>query len=1016
MLKRLDTLFFGTLRRQLILGVAVVHAVMMALFVWDLTERQQVMLLERQTEYATALAQSIATSSAGWLAARDFYGLQEIVRSQSRYPELLFAMTLDLGGRVVAHSDTSHLGSYLEDLPAADPGADESRVFILNHTPQLVDVIAPAILAGRQVGWVRVGLGQQTIGRRLEAITRDGILYALAAILIGSILAGIMGLRLTRRLYAIQQVTDAVKAGDVARRVQVRGLDEAAGLARAFNDMLDTLVRQRQELIDSREALAESRERFDLAMRGANDGLWDWNLKTHQVYYSGRWKAMLGYRDEELENAFSTWEALTEPTDRERTLQVIEDYLSGHRRDFEVEFRMRHKQGHWVDILSRAYLARDGQGVPLRLVGTHVDISERKRLEASLRQREAHLRTLVQTLPDLIWLKDPQGVYLSCNARFERFFGAAEEAIVGKTDHDFLDRELADSFREHDRKAMAADGPSVNEEWIGYADDGHRELLETIKTPMRDSAGKLVGVLGIGRDITERKRIETELAEHRTHLEELVETRTRELAGAKEAAEAANRAKSVFLANMSHELRTPLNAILGFAQLMSRDDRIPGDQRENLHTIDRSGQHLLALINDVLEISRIETGRAAVHAQVFDLPELLADLGESMALRARGKGLELRLEADPGLPRWLNADLAKLRQILLNLLSNAVKYTERGQVSLHAGLIAAVPDTGTHDRVTLRFEVRDSGTGIEPGELKRIFQPFYQTEYGILQGEGTGLGLAISREFAQLLGGELSAESAPGSGSLFRFVLPAQLAQPPEPAVAATRRVVRLTPGQPEFRILVAEDNPDNQRVIAELLGQVGFLVRIAGDGREAVRLFQAWRPHFIWMDMRMPEMDGYQATRAIRDLPDGRQVAIVALTASAFEEDRGDILAAGCDEVMQKPIDTERLYGLLAQYLHLSYEYERPVTDSEHQEDLSGLSLAALSTQQRAALENAAVMLDSEALRALLAPMRECDSAMADALERLITDYRFDRIVQLCHAQEDPPTLQPFIKQNLSY
>ncbi len=858
MLERLRVLLFGTLRRQLILGVALVHAVMMTLFIWDLTVRQQAMLLDRQTEHATALARSIATTSAGWVAARDYYGLREIVLTQSRYPELLFAMILDTRGRVVAHSDTTRLGQFVSDLPSS--GSKNGDIILLSHGAALVDVLSPITLAGRQVGWVRVGLGQRVIGQQLAVLIRDGILYALAAIVIGSLLASYMGRRLTRRLNAIQQVTDAIHTGDNSRRVSVTGADEAAHLARQFNEMLDGLAQR----------------------------------------------------------------------------------------------------------------------------------------EAALRDRETHLHTLLQTLPDLVWLKDQHGVYLSCNTRFERFFGAREADIVGKTDYDFVERELADSFREHDKKAMAAGGPSVNEEWIPFADDGHRELLETIKTPMFNASGKLIGVLGIGRDITARKRAEAELTQHREHLEDLVATRTRELEAARDAAEAANRMKSVFLANMSHELRTPLNAILGFAQLMERDARIPEDERKNLAIINNSGKHLLNLINDVLEISRIEAGRLSLKRETIDLHELLASLTEIMALRAQGKGLALRLERAVALPRFIVGDLGKLRQILLNLLSNAVKYTPHGEVVLAAGV--AEPDANTPEGASsLVFEVRDTGVGIEADAHEKIFQPFYQTEYGIQLGEGTGLGLTICREYARLVGGSLSVDSTPGVGSTFRFVLPAEPAPPPEHLDTPRGHVVRLAPDQPAYRILVAEDQPDNQRLITQLLRQVGFQCRVADNGRDAVELFQSWHPHLIWMDMRMPVMNGYQAARAIRALPGGARVPIVALTASAFEEDEADILAAGCDEILKKPIRQDRFYDVMARKLDLRYLYVREPREPTHPERLANGGLKGLPAAQLQALASAAEQLDTDAVAAAIAAIRENDKALANDLAQLADDYEFDRIARAC-------------------
>ncbi len=364
----LKRLVLGTLRRQLIVSVAVVHAAMMALFVWDLVSRQQELLLERQTEQAQALTRSVATSSAGWVASLDVYGLQEIVTAQSRYPELLFAMITDKNGRVLAHNDTTRIGQYLKDLPAT-PGAS-----ILSRSTALVDAVNPVVLAGHHIGWVRIGLGQAATAERMDRMTRDGLLYAVAAIAIGSVLAWYAGTRITRKLHVIQVAADSVERGDTHHRAVVAGDDEVAHVALAFNQMLDSMNASRLEL-------EKSEERFDLAMHASSDGLWDWDLQSDDVYYSPRWKAMLGYAEEELENRFETWERLTDPDGKTLTLQAIDDCLSGAADGFRVEFRMRHKQGHWVYILSQATLVSDDKGAPLRLVGTHTDITDKKQKE-----------------------------------------------------------------------------------------------------------------------------------------------------------------------------------------------------------------------------------------------------------------------------------------------------------------------------------------------------------------------------------------------------------------------------------------------------------------------------------------------------------------------------------------------------------------------------------------------------------------------------------------------------------
>lgn len=476
-----------------------------------------------------------------------------------------------------------------------------------------------------------------------------------------------------------------------------------------------------------------------------------------------------------------------------------------------------------------------------------------------------------------------------------------------------------------------------------------------------------------------------------------LQDKTNELEAANVQIVEANRLKSQFLANMSHELRTPLNAILGFTQLLTRDSELGPQHRENLEVIGRSGEHLLGLINDVLDMSKIEAGQAHLSETDFDLFDLLTSLEAMFRLRAEDKGLTLKFERREDVPRYVRADEGKLRQVLINLLSNGVKFTDSGSVTLEAG----------YADQRLNFDITDTGAGIDPEELGILFNAFVQTESGRHAQEGTGLGLPISQEFVRLMGGEITAHSQPGRGSRFSFSISGTPISDLEiTARSSYRRVTRLSAGQREYRVLVVEDRDDSRRLLVQLMKQLGFAVRHASNGQEGITAWQEWDPHFIWMDVRMPVLDGIEATKRIKASPGGKTTMVIALTASVFEEERSAILAAGCDGFIRKPFKEGEVVDCLIQQLGVRFYYAtddalQPVPKAKV--ELTTGMLSGIAADWIEQLHEATTMADAERINALLLSIEPGHEDLVTALENHVNDFRFVEIMAATQPLVEP-------------
>lgn len=503
--------------------------------------------------------------------------------------------------------------------------------------------------------------------------------------------------------------------------------------------------------------------------------------------------------------------------------------------------------------------------------------------------------------------------------------------------------------------------------------------------------------------VTENCQAEINLQKANAELEERVIQRTMALqeseAKARELAvkaEAANQAKSTFIANMSHELRSPLNAVIGFSQLMLRSQNIPPEQYENVGIIYRSGEYLLTLINNILDLSKIEAGKTTLNKIDFDLYQLLDDLEDMLHLRATDAGLKLVFNRDENVPQIIRTDQVKLRQVLINLLTNAIKFTKDGFISLNV----IKGDQLTADTFEINFRVKDTGVGISPAELPKLFESFNQAQAGRDSQEGTGLGLAISRQFVRLMGGDITVTSELGKGTTFNFQIEAELVQNIiDNSLESHQKVLALAPNQPTYKMLVVDDKSINRQLLIKLLAPFGFEMKEASNGKEAIEIWDEWEPHLIWMDMRMPIMDGYEATKYIKSTTKGNATAVIALTASVLEEEKAIVLSAGCDDFLRKPFKESLIFETITKHLGVQYIYEQPLgqkTESQKQGELTSENFKIMPQEWIIRLSDAVLEADSEQVMSLIQEIPATETFFIQSLTTLARQFQFEHILDL--------------------
>ncbi|MBW4515800.1 MAG: response regulator [Timaviella obliquedivisa GSE-PSE-MK23-08B] len=833
--------------------------------------------------------------------------------------------------------------------------------------------------------------------------------------------------RIAHPILAITQTATQVAAGNLASTAPVLTENEIGILARAFNQMIEQLrmlYTQLEIKVEERtEELRQSRQFLDSIINSLPLALYvkDARQNFRYVLVSRNSEHILGFSPETAigrndQELISSEQAAYHLQEDIATLQ--------HSGLVELpEHWIEREPGHRIMVRGWKLPLFDAQGKPSHILGISEDVTDRKQQEQALRlflegtaakTGDVFFNTCVSYLAEILrvryafvteFVEDSetsdrhrvhtlafwQGVAQGENFEYSIQDTPCEAVLNGELYS--CPTNLLTLFPQLlDKMAIAA---------VSY-----------LGVPLTHSSGKILGHLAVldvkPMEEDPSRELILKIFAARTGAELERKQVEASLLLAKDAAEAANRAKSAFLANMSHELRTPLNTILGFSQLMERDVLLTTSQKEFLATINQSGEHLLNLINDVLEMSKIEAGRIALNPTTFDLRFLLHTLKEMFQVRVKAKSLSLEFRLANNLPHHVLADEGKLRQVLINLLENAVKFTQIGHIQVQ---VTTTSPHLTPSLPKLRFEVHDTGCGIAAEDLGQLFQPFSQPFTSSQMGQGTGLGLAISRQFVRLMGGDMGVMSQVNEGTTFWFDIPAVSASPLEISpILPDKRVLRIAPHQPNYRLLIVDDRQENRELMVRLLDMVGFETTTAANGEEAIAQWQAWQPHLIWMDMRMPVMDGYEAARRIRAQDHTHTTKIIALTASAFEEQQVSILAAGCDDLVCKPYKESLIFEKITQHLGTQYLYAEPLMNllqnSIAPKDLTSDLLSMMPIEWMAQMYQAALRTDEQMIFKLIQQIPSSNQAIADALMDLVHNFRCDKLMDLT---------QPFLPTNFS-
>ena len=910
-------------------------------------------------------ASYIAMLSQEPLIMKDSIQLDSIVSQANKDEDIMYIAIYDAQGNLVTsqYASINYRSPRLKVILAglSKKSEVEDIIAAIRNKEAITELSVPILTGTYTIGKVTICMSRYNIHQQ---IVKTVLFVLVLNVMVAIVLAAVVFI--VSRQIIFDPITELAHAiarlakGDLSTRIAVKATGEVQMLLEGFNQMAEDL-----------DKTTVSKDYVDNIIKSMINSLIVVSPENKIIRTNTATCMLLGYEEKELvgrpvETIFGGSGSGKDPWMK---TMLTDNHVSN------IEETYLTKNGQEIPVLFSASVMYDANKVIRGIVYVAQDITERKRAEEELQK----LAAVVRYSSELINLTTLDGKMVFLNEAGAKMLGISPTEIEQTNIIQIIPDHLKEKVQNELLPALMNNGTWEGDLQYLNLKTGQLTDVHTMSFMIKDAVtGAPLFLANVSLDITEQKELEAAL--HK----------------AKEEAERANRAKTIFLANMSHEIRTPMNAILGFSQLMQRDPTVTPRQRQQLDTINRSGEHLLALINDILEISKIEAGRVTLNPTAFDLHALLNDLEMMFRLRTDAKNLQFSVERIGEVPRFVVSDEGKLREVLINLLGNAVKFTKKGGIILR---VRALHEETKELR--LRAEIEDTGPGIAAEDMDRLFHHFEQMQAGRDAGTGTGLGLAISREFVRLMGGDITVSSQVGRGSLFGFNIALKEADPAAVVVKAESRCVTgLQPGQPQYRVLVADDKEDNRELLSQMLGPVGFQIRQVADGEEAVKEFEMWNPSLILMDLRMPVVDGYEAIRRIRASVGGKDARIIAVTASAFEDTRQEVLATGADDFVSKPFRETELLEKIGRLLGVKYVYaEESVSVAAKPEALEALtseSLTGLPGELVRQIREATINADLDRMLELIQQAATHDARAANGLRSLAERFDYQKLLDL--------------------